>query len=162
MDRSRVGLIVFFAIHFRYQGCHKEKGRGGAGRSPGGITSRNPLERRPGQAIFVTKKRKGMKTFAIVYELMENSGHNYSRMYEEIRRIAGIPNQSHLMEPMWVIKTSDDMTANEIFTRIRCLMYDGDILFVTEMAGDSEGWIPKSFWSWLKEERREEKPSPSA
>lgn len=80
MDRGRVGLIVFLRYILDIRGAIRK--RVGAGRSPGGITSRNPLERRPRRAIFVAKKERDES----VCNSLRANGEQRPQLLQNVRR----------------------------------------------------------------------------
>lgn len=91
-----------------------------------------------------------MKTFAIIYDLRQ-PGRNYSALYDAIRTLSGDGNWQHPMESVWVVCVPPTITAEYIFKEIHGHMDNNDSLFVTEITKcDRQGWLPKSFWEWMK------------
>ena len=92
-----------------------------------------------------------MKTFAIAYDL-KRPGRNYSALYDAIRTLAGNDNWQHPLESIWIVNMPDDSTANSIFKSIHAQMDENDSLFIFEITQqDRQGWLPKSFWEWMKD-----------
>lgn len=96
-----------------------------------------------------------MKFFAIVYNLRQ-PGRNYDELYEAIKHTAGEGYWQHPMESFWVIAVSNfsGTSAESLYNSLRKYIDDKDSLFVSHIEGiDHQGWMPKSFWSWIKENR---------
>lgn len=90
-----------------------------------------------------------MKTFIITYDLRQPS-RNYSSLYESIKLLAGPNNWQHPLESVWIISV-DDIDSNDIFKYIHKEMDTDDGLFIVEISEqDRQGWLPKSFWEWMK------------
>lgn len=96
-----------------------------------------------------------MQFFAISYDLRQ-LGRNYNDLYDAIKAISGEGNWQHPMESFWVLALSDysPKNADSIYEEIRPHIDDNDSLFIVKIEGRlNQGWMPKSFWSWLKEKR---------
>lgn len=92
-----------------------------------------------------------MKTFAISYDLRQ-PGRNYSTLYDAIKDLAGNGNWQHPLESVWVISVPDTTTANKIFETIQNQIDNNDSVLVFEVTkSDRQGWLPKSFWEWMKD-----------
>ncbi len=94
-----------------------------------------------------------MKLFAITYDLRQ-PGRKYNELYEAIKTLAGDGNWQHPMESFWVIAVSDYSyrDAGSFYEEFRKYIDGNDSLFVVRIdQGDRQGWMPKSFWIWLKE-----------
>lgn len=91
-----------------------------------------------------------MKKFLITYDL-NAVGKDYSGLYQLIKDIA--PNAwIHPLESVWCIKLSNEWNSSEIYTRLKPAIDTNDNLFIIEMTDqDRQGWMPKSFWTWIKE-----------
>jgi len=90
------------------------------------------------------------KTFLITYDL-NAVGKDYAGLYQLIKDLA--PNAwVHPLESVWCIKLPSQWTSNDIFTRLKPAIDANDNLFVVDITDqDRQGWMPKSFWTWLKE-----------
>jgi hypothetical protein len=96
-----------------------------------------------------------VKFFAIIYDLRQ-PGRNYNELYEAIKGISGEGNWQHPMESFWVLSLSDysQKDSESIYQDLRPHIDDNDSLIVLKMDGIlNQGWMPKSFWSWIKEKR---------
>ena len=94
-----------------------------------------------------------MKLFAISYDLRQPS-RKYNELYDAIKQLAGVGNWQHPMESLWVVVVSDysPRDANSIYGEIRKYIDENDSLFVVRLdLNERQGWMPKSFWTWLKE-----------
>lgn len=93
-----------------------------------------------------------MKTFIITYDLKQPD-RNYSSLYDAIKSLAGKDNWQHPLESVWIIHvSSNDITADTIFQLIHEQMDNDDSLFIAEISQqDRQGWLPQSFWEWMKE-----------
>lgn len=87
------------------------------------------------------------KRFLITYDL-NAPGKNYSELYEAIKNLGS---WQHPLESAWVIQTSQVYDANAIYGRLRPQIDDTDLLFIVEITEmERQGWMPKSFWEWMK------------
>ena len=94
-----------------------------------------------------------MKTFAITYDLKQ-PGRNYTGLYDAIKNLVENGNWQHPLETLWVISFMDDSVnkANVIYEKLRGEIDDNDSVFIVEITGqDRQGWLPKSFWDWMKD-----------
>ena len=94
-----------------------------------------------------------MKLFAITYDL-RHPGRNYQELYDSIKLVAESDNWQHPMESYWVIAVSELSTydANSLYEIFRQHIDDNDSLIVMRMdQSDRQGWMPKSFWEWVKD-----------
>ena len=87
------------------------------------------------------------KTFLVTYDL-KRPGQNYSDLYDAIKSEG---DWQHPLESTWMIKTDNSVLANTIYEHLRPCIDENDSLFIVEItAQDSQGWLAKSFWEWLK------------
>ena len=87
------------------------------------------------------------KTFLVTYDL-KIPGQNYSDLYDAIKSEG---DWQHPLESTWVVKTDNLVLANTIYEHLRPCIDENDSLFIVEItAQDSQGWLAKSFWEWLK------------
>ena len=96
-----------------------------------------------------------MKLYSITYDLKQ-PGRKYNELYDAIKNMAGTGNWQHPMESLWVVAVSSysRTTGVVIYDSIRPYIDENDSLFVTLIDHvDRQGWMPKSFWKWLKEKK---------
>jgi hypothetical protein len=92
-----------------------------------------------------------MKLYLIAYDLRQ-PGCNYSGLYDEIKSLSGENGWQHPLESCWIVKVGDASTVDSVTGRIRSAMDEKDCLFVVDITGcDYQGWLPRSFWEWIKE-----------
>lgn len=94
-----------------------------------------------------------MKLFAITYDLRK-PGRNYNDLYDAIKQVAGDGYWQHPMESFWVVAVSDlsSRDADNLYVEFRKYIDENDSLFVVRIdQGDRQGWMPRSFWTWIKE-----------
>lgn len=88
------------------------------------------------------------KTFLVTYDL-KKPGQNYSDLYDAIKNLG---EWQHPLESTWAIKTGTSVSADTLYERLRPYIDDNDFLFIVEITGqDRQGWLAKSFWTWLKD-----------
>lgn len=88
--------------------------------------------------------------YLIVYEINEQL-HDYSDLKEAIK---GYGDYQHPMETLWFIRVRSSIGANDICTHLRNYLYFAhDHIYVMRVPRDIErqGWLPRSFWKWLKQ-----------
>lgn len=96
-----------------------------------------------------------MRIFAVIYDLRQPD-RKYIELYEAIKTTAGDGNWQHPMESFWVIALSDYgyRDANNLYEEFRKYVDENDSLFVVRIdQSDRQGWMPKSFWNWIKEKK---------
>ena len=99
-----------------------------------------------------------MKFIAIIYDLRQ-PGRKYDELYDSIKNIAGEGNWQHPMESFWVMAISDYSykSAENIYDSLRQCIDDNDSLFISRIDNtERQGWMPKSFWNWLKEKKEQQ------
>ena len=87
--------------------------------------------------------------YLISYDIDERLS-DYSSLKEAIKSYG---DYQHPMETVWFIRVDEDISVNEVADRLRSyLHYDDDHIFVVEIPRGipRQGWLPKSFWKWLK------------
>ncbi len=89
-----------------------------------------------------------MKVFLISYDLRK-VGQNYAPLYDAIKSLSS--DWQHPMESVWFVKVSDDVFAQAIFDTLKPALDDNDSLLILNVnnINDKQGWMPKTFWSWL-------------
>lgn len=90
--------------------------------------------------------------YVIAYDLNQ-PGQDYSTLYESIKDLAGEGNWQHPLESVWVVRFRNNKDVGEIFDILHEKMDDNDSLFIVKITDQPrQGWLPKSFWEWMKEE----------
>jgi len=88
-----------------------------------------------------------MKLFSITYDLKQ-PGRNYSELYDAIKNIG---ETQHPLESTWFVKVEDSITVDDVSQKLQAIFDNKDSLFVADITGSRyQGWLPKSFWEWLK------------
>ena len=59
----------------------------------------------------------------------------------------------HFLSGTWLIAT--DLTASEIFARLRPTLDRNASVLVAELGQDYNGWLPKPAWEWLAAQREQ-------
>ena len=91
------------------------------------------------------------KTFLITYDL-KRPGQNYSDLYDAIKSEG---DWQHPLESIWAVKTGTSVSARTLYKRLRSYIDEKDSLFIVEITDqDRQGWLAKSFWTWLKENKK--------
>lgn len=91
------------------------------------------------------------KTFLITYDL-KRPGQNYSDLYDAIKSEG---DWQHPLESIWAVKTGTSVSARTLYKRLRSYIDEKDYLFIVEITDqDRQGWLAKSFWTWLKENNK--------
>jgi hypothetical protein len=73
-------------------------------------------------------------------------GRDYSGLYEAIKKY---PSWWHYLESTWLIAT--DETAQSVWDRISDHIDKNDYALVIEVRKDSQGWLPKDAWEWIRQ-----------
>lgn len=88
-----------------------------------------------------------MKIYLISYDLRK-PGQNYTPLYDAIKAYR---DWQHPMESLWAVYTDKD--ANAISDDLREHIDENDCLLVVAMDSEYQGWLPKSFWTWVNERK---------
>ncbi len=89
------------------------------------------------------------KIYLISYEVNE-AQFDYFDLKETIKSLG---DYQHPMEPLWFVRVPDTIGADEILERIKAHFHSAhDHVFVMQVEDGipRQGWLPKSFWKWLK------------
>ena len=92
------------------------------------------------------------KIYLISYEVNE-AQFDYSDLKEVIKSLG---DYQHPMEPLWFVKVQEGIGANEISDKIKAHFHSAhDHVFVMQVEDGipRQGWLPKSFWKWLKQQK---------
>lgn len=87
--------------------------------------------------------------YLISYDISD-SLYDYTSLVERIKKMG---DYQHPMKYLWFVR-ADDTNVNEISDSLRAeFKSNTDHLFVTEFRPDTsmQGWLPRSFWQWLKQ-----------
>ena len=91
------------------------------------------------------------KTFLVTYDL-KRPGQNYSDLYDAIKSEG---DWQHPLESIWAVKTGTSVSARTLYKHLRSYIDEKDSLFIVEITDqDRQGWLAKSFWTWLKENNK--------
>jgi len=88
-----------------------------------------------------------MKIYLISYDLRK-PGQNYTPLYDAIKAYG---DWQHPMESLWAVFTEHD--ANMISEDLRKHIDENDCLLVVAMNSEYQGWLPKSFWTWVNDRK---------
>lgn len=89
-----------------------------------------------------------MKVFIIAYDLRQ-AGQNYTSLYDSIKSLT--TDWQHPMESVWFVRVAESLSAQNLFDVLKPALDDNDSLFIMDInnVNDKQGWMPKTFWSWL-------------
>lgn len=91
-----------------------------------------------------------IKRYVISYYLHTDDSFNYMPFYDAIKNLSS--RYMHIMEHSWLIES--EMSAKEIYTTIRKLMYKTDQIFIVDITDTTNysGFLITNTWKWLKNE----------
>ena len=86
--------------------------------------------------------------YLITYDI-NTAVNRYDSLYEEIKLLGD--SYYHPLESVWSISCESSVRA--ITDRLKRKLDVRDSIFVTEIHPEyrMDGWLPKSFWEWLKD-----------
>ncbi len=88
------------------------------------------------------------KTFLISYDLKQ-PGQDYAGLYNAIKSLG---EWQHPLESTWVVSVPSSYDASMIYKELKPCADKHDNMFVVEITGaNRQGWLAKSFWSWMKD-----------
>lgn len=87
-----------------------------------------------------------MTIFCVSYDL-NKSGHNYTKLYEELKIS---PGYWHYLDSTWLIFTTE--TANQLSERIRKNLDDNNHFLVIKVVRHYAGWLPTKAWEWIDQQ----------
>ncbi len=88
------------------------------------------------------------KRFLIAYDL-KNPEQDYTNLYNLIKSCG---EWKHPLESVWVVVSQEITEVEDLYKKIHCAMSDNELLFIVDITESKcTGWLPKSFWPWLKE-----------
>lgn len=85
------------------------------------------------------------RAYVISYDLKGPSA-NYSDLYEFLKSQG---NWWHYLASTWIIIS--DLSASELADEIRRYTNEGDRFLVTALTKETNGWLPKRAWEWIRE-----------
>lgn len=85
-----------------------------------------------------------MATLLITYDL-NSPGQNYEAVHEAIKSLGA---WYHAMDSIWVVKTT--MTTDQANKKIGDAADESDSWFICTVTHDRQGWMPETFWEWLR------------
>jgi len=85
------------------------------------------------------------KLYAVIYEL-RITHRDYASLHNAIK---GLGNWWHHLPSTWLVYTTQ--TAAEIWRRLQPHIDQNDSMLIIEVGSDSQGWLPKTAWDWIKE-----------
>ena len=90
------------------------------------------------------------KTFLVTYDL-KIPGQNYSDLYDAIKSEG---DWQHPLESTWMVKTNPNNCANLIYKNIKPTISEDESLFIVDITEcQNAGWMGKSTWKWLKDNK---------
>lgn len=84
------------------------------------------------------------KAYLITYDI--NSNDNYNLLEKELKKYE---KWWHHLERTWIIISNE--TPQEIWSRIENKINKKNNLLIIEIKKESEGWLNKRAWDWIKE-----------
>lgn len=90
------------------------------------------------------------RVYLIAYEISE-SLYDYSSLKEAIRSYV---DYQHPMETIWFVRVSEENDADSIAKSLQAHFHSpNDHIFVMLVTKEAphQGWLPRSFWKWLKQ-----------
>lgn len=91
-----------------------------------------------------------MNIYIVNYDL-KSPGRDYTPLYSAIKTCG---DWYHAMDSAWLVAT-DNLSANDIVTKIKPYIDNNDWLYVVMIDPDNEqGWLPKQVWDWIEKYRK--------
>lgn len=89
--------------------------------------------------------------YLITYDI-NTAVNRYDSLYEEIKLLGD--SYYHPLESVWFISCRHNV--HTITNRLKRNLDVRDSIFVTEISPEDrmDGWLPKNFWDWLKDNVR--------
>lgn len=85
-----------------------------------------------------------MAVFLISYDL-NRPGQKYDELFEAIKSYG---TWSHRLDSTWLIETSKSL--NTVSEHLLRHIDNNDNILIIEVKDNYAGWMPKVFWTWLK------------
>ena len=83
----------------------------------------------------------------ITYDLKQ-PGRNYSDLYETIKSLG---DWQHPLESTWFVHMENHADLNSVVEKLKASADKNDFFYAVEITGNSQGWLPKSFWTWINQ-----------
>ena len=83
----------------------------------------------------------------ITYDLKQ-PGRNYTELYDTIKSLG---DWQHPLESTWFVNVADDVSLDDIVERLKAKADKNDFFFAVEITTHYQGWLPKSFWTWINQ-----------
>lgn len=83
----------------------------------------------------------------ITYDLKQ-PGRNYTDLYEAIKSLG---DWQHPLESTWFVHLPDNSNLDEIVEKLKASADKNDFFFAVEITKRYQGWLPKSFWTWINQ-----------
>lgn len=87
--------------------------------------------------------------YLIAYEINEQL-YDYSDLKEKIKAYG---DYQHPMETLWFIRVRDNISVNDVSENLRSHLHNNDHIYVMSVSQNvaRQGWLPRTFWKWLKQ-----------
>ena len=83
----------------------------------------------------------------ITYDLKQ-PGRNYTDLYEAIKSLG---DWQHPLESTWFVHVPDNTILDDIVEKLKASADKNDFFFAVEITKRYQGWLPKSFWTWINQ-----------
>ena len=83
----------------------------------------------------------------ITYDLKQ-PGRNYTNLYEAIKSLG---DWQHPLESTWFVHVPNNISLDEIVEKLKASADKNDFFFAVEITKRYQGWLPKSFWTWINQ-----------
>jgi hypothetical protein len=91
-----------------------------------------------------------MDVYLITYDL-KSVNKDYAELFSRIKELG---EWQHPLDSVWLVRSVRN--ANSIYLSLREVMGEKDLAMVVKVElSDIQGWLPKSFWSWVNFNCRE-------
>ena len=84
--------------------------------------------------------------YLISYDL-NKTGQDYKVLYDTIKNL-GNNIWMHPLDSTWLIKSN--LTAKQIYDKLKPIIDDNDLLFISEITKNYSGWLQTDLWDYLK------------
>ena len=81
----------------------------------------------------------------ITYDLKQ-PGRNYTPLYDTIKSLG---DWQHPLESTWFVQMDDDTDINEVVDKLKSSADKNDLFFAVKITSKYQGWLSKSFWTWI-------------
>ncbi len=92
-----------------------------------------------------------MNFYIVSYDL-KNPGRDYTALYDAIKSIG---EWQHPLESVWIVATNT-CNENSIYEKVKPELDPNDLLLIFKIEPKKrQGWLAKSFWTWMKTKTEE-------